>query len=52
MVKVSRARNVRLTREGVRIFIDEIPADWPVTEAIMPECDMLCQAAGEGALAA
>lgn len=28
-----------------RIFIDEIPADWPTTEAIAPACDFLCHIA-------
>ena len=43
MTEVSRGMNVRLTRiNGVRIFIDEIPVDWPVTGPIVPECDMLC----------
>lgn len=46
MVKLSRELNVRLTRiNDVRIFIDEIPEDWPVTEAIAPECDFLCSIA-------
>jgi hypothetical protein len=42
----SRRFGSRLTRiNNVRIFIDEIPEDWPVTEAIAPACDFLCQAA-------
>lgn len=28
-----------------RIYVDEIPADFPVTQAIAPECDMLCHLA-------
>lgn len=33
----------RLTRiNDERIFIDEIPADWPTTQAIVPSCDFLC----------
>lgn len=45
MVKLSRHLDVRLTRiNDVRIFIDEIPADWPMTEAIAPACDLLCGA--------
>ena len=33
----------RLTRiNDERIFIDEIPADWPVTQATVPSCDFLC----------
>lgn len=43
MVVQSRALGVRLTRIGnVRKFIDEIPLDWPCTEAISPACDFLC----------
>jgi len=45
---MSRELGVRLTRiNGERIFIDEIPADWPVTEAIAPACDFLCAIASE-----
>jgi 3'-phosphoadenosine 5'-phosphosulfate sulfotransferase (PAPS reductase)/FAD synthetase len=45
MVKLSRELDVRLTRiNDVRIFIDEIPADWPMTQAIAPACDLLCGA--------
>lgn len=49
MVKLSRELGVRLTRiKDERRFIDEIPEDWPVTEAIAPSCDFLCQfAAGD-----
>lgn len=37
---------VRLARlNDVRVFIDEIPADYPTTEAIAPECDLLCSLA-------
>lgn len=37
----------RLTRiNDVRIFIDEIPADWPVTNPIVPSCDFLCHLSG------
>lgn len=46
--ELSRSLGVRLTRiENVRIFIDEIPADWPVTDAIAPACDFLCAMASE-----
>ena len=42
----SRRFGSRLARiNDQRIFIDEIPADWPVTEAIAPACDFLCQIA-------
>lgn len=46
MVKLSRELDVRLCRiKGERSFIDEIPLDWPVTEAIAPSCDFLCHIA-------
>lgn len=46
MVALSRELNVRLTRiKGQRIFIDEIPDDYPTTEPIAPECDFLCSMA-------
>lgn len=39
----SRRLGARLTRiNNERIFIDEIPADWPVTNPIAPACDFLC----------
>lgn len=42
----SRRFGSRLTRiNDERIFIDEIPADWPMTEAIVPRCDFLCHLA-------
>lgn len=45
MVALSRELNVRLTRiKNERIFIDEIPPDWPVTEAVASACDLLCGA--------
>lgn len=46
MSKLSRELDVRLSRiKGERVFIDEIPADHPTTEAIAPECDFLCSLA-------
>jgi hypothetical protein len=43
MVKLSRHLNVRLTRiNDERIFIDEIPIDWPMTNPIQPACDFMC----------
>ena len=37
---------VRLARiDNVRIFIDEIPLDWPTTEPLAPDCDFLCSLA-------
>jgi hypothetical protein len=42
----AREIGARLTRiNDVRIFIDEIPADWPMTNPIVPACDFLCQLA-------
>lgn len=39
----SRRFGSRLTRiNDERIFIDEIPEDWPMTEATVPRCDFLC----------
>jgi hypothetical protein len=38
-----RARLARIN--NARIFIDEIPVDWPTTEPIVPSCDFLCQIA-------
>lgn len=43
MIEVSRRFGVRLARiNDERIFIDEIPADWPTTNPIAPACDFLC----------
>ncbi len=36
---------VRINDE--RIFIDEIPADWPILNPVVPSCDFLCQLAGQ-----
>ena len=48
--KLSRKLGARLTRiDNERIFIDEIPEDWPVTEAIAPACDFMCAIAREDA---
>ena len=48
MTELSRELGARLSRiDNQRIFIDEIPADYPVTEAISPECDFLCGLAEE-----
>lgn len=45
MAKLSRELGVRLCRiKNERRFIDEIPADHPVTQPIVPVCDMLCAA--------
>ncbi len=40
---LARELDVRLTRiKDERRFIDEIPVNWPITEAIAPSCDFLC----------
>lgn len=42
----AREIGCRLTRiNNIRIFIDEIPADWPMTNPIVPACDFLCHLA-------
>lgn len=39
----AREIGCRLTRiNDERMFIDEIPADWPMTKPIVPACDFLC----------
>lgn len=39
----SREIGARLTRiKGERIFLDEIPDDWPMTQPVAPVCDFLC----------
>jgi hypothetical protein len=46
MAKLSRELDVRLCRiDGERAFIDEIPADHPMTNPIQPACDFLCHIA-------
>jgi len=46
MAVLSRELGARLSRiNNERIFIDEIPIDFPVTDPIAPECDLLCQLA-------
>jgi hypothetical protein len=53
MAELSRRLGVTLTRlQGDRAFIDEIPADHPVTDPIAPACDMLCQLAERDLLSA
>ena len=43
MATLSRTIGARLARiKDERIFIDEIPADWPVLNPIAPACDFLC----------
>lgn len=42
----SRELGCRLTRiNDERIFVDEIPANHPMTRAVVPACDFLCQIA-------
>ena len=45
-----RRLGARLTRiDGERVFIDEIPADWPTLNPVAPACDFLCALAeGDG----
>jgi hypothetical protein len=46
MGRLSRDLDVRLCRiNDERHFIDEIPSDWPTTDAISPSCDFLCHIA-------
>ena len=43
---ISRQLGARLCRiDGERAFIDEIPEDYPMTDAIVPSCDFLCHIA-------
>jgi hypothetical protein len=49
----AREIGARLTRiNDERIFIDEIPADWPTTNPIVPACDFLCHIAEQDLAAA
>jgi len=46
MSALSRELGVTLCRvNGERAYIDEIPADWPTTNAVAPSCDFLCHLA-------
>ena len=46
MVALSRELGARLARvHDERVFIDEIPADWPTLNPISPSCDFLCHIA-------
>ncbi len=48
MAELSRRLGARLTRiANVRIFIDEIPPDWPTLNPIAPACDFLCHLASK-----
>lgn len=49
MAALARELDVRLTRiNDERIFIDDIPADWPTLNPIAPACDFLCHIAAQG----
>lgn len=40
---IARKLGVRLAKiKGDRVFIDDIPEDWPTRDAIAPRCDLLC----------
>lgn len=46
--RLSRRLGARLTRiNNERIFIDEIPDDWPTLNPIAPVCDFLCALADD-----
>lgn len=46
MTELSRRLGAKLAvLKDERIYVDEIPDDFPVTQAIAPECDMLCHLA-------
>jgi 3'-phosphoadenosine 5'-phosphosulfate sulfotransferase (PAPS reductase)/FAD synthetase len=46
MAALSRELGARLSRvNDERIFIDDIPADWPTLNPIAPACDFLCHIA-------
>lgn len=46
MAVLSRQLGARLSRiHDERVFIDEIPADWPTLNPISPSCDFLCHIA-------
>lgn len=46
MAKLSHELGARLSRiHDERVFIDEIPADWPTLNPISPSCDFLCHIA-------
>lgn len=48
MARLSRDLGVKLCRiNNERRYIDEIPAGWPVSAAIQPECDLLCALAAQ-----
>lgn len=43
IAELSRRKGVRLARvNNERVFVDEIPLDWPTTDPIVPSCDFNC----------
>ncbi len=41
--ELARELGVRLSRiDGERVFIDDIPDNWPMTNPVVPTCDFLC----------
>lgn len=48
MAALAKELGVRLARvHNERVFIDEIPADWPTIDPIAPSCDFLCHIASQ-----
>lgn len=48
MAKLSRDLDFPLARiKDKRVWIDEIPADWPTINPVSPSCDLLCHIAEE-----
>lgn len=48
MADLSRKLGARLAIiDGKRVFIDEVPFNHPVTQAISPDCDFLCSIANQ-----
>lgn len=46
--ELSRRLGARcLVISKVRYFVDELPGDWPMTDAIAPACDFLCHIAAD-----
>lgn len=46
MADLSRKLGAKLARiKDERVFIDEIPADWPTLNPVSPSCDFLCHIA-------
>ncbi len=48
LADLARDLGARLTRiQNERIFIDDIPADWPTLNPVAPACDFLCHIAAK-----